>query len=249
MHHITASSIASVLKHPSVDAEQINQLLYGEPFRVTEPGAIWSKGITGLDDYEGYVANAALASMPATAATHRVKSTQTHAYAGADIKLPVIRPLWRGSLLRVVGSEDVFSVLADGSHVPSQDIAAVAHYDTDWTMLAKDMIGTPYLWGGRSCAGIDCSGLVQIALQACGMTCPRDTGEQKMLGSAIGHDQLQRGDLVFFPGHVGIMADTANLLHANAHHMRTVVELLSDVVARLLPTHAQPVTAMQRISR
>ncbi len=247
LNHIVVTSIAPLRKQPSDDSEQISQLLFGEPFEIIEQVGMWAKGSCGRDKYEGYILAANLASAPQMPATHRIKAIQSHAYNNASIKAPVVRALWRGSLLHVSCTLDTFAVLADGSHVPLQDIAPLNSFQTDWTAEAADMLGTPYLWGGRSRQGIDCSGLVQVALQACGVYCPRDSGDQKVLGHPVVQAELQRGDLVFFPGHVGIMADASQLLHANAFHMRTVIEPLAIVVDRLASTVCQPVTAMRRL--
>lgn len=249
MSHITNTSIAGVYKSPSADSEQVSQLLFGEPFRMTENHGLWTKGICELDDYEGYVETSSMTLATPLKPTHRVSAVHSHAYATANIKSPAVRSLWRGSMLDAVSTEDRFTRLTDGSYVPSVDLVPADSFKTDWTVLATDMLGTPYLWGGRSRMGVDCSGLVQVALQACGINCPRDTGDQKALGQPISQAALKRGDLVFFPGHVGIMADNSNLLHANAHHMRTVIEPLDDVVARLLPSEAEPITARRRLTR
>ncbi len=249
LNYITISSIASLHKHPSAASEQTSQLLYGEPFQATEQLGMWTKGLSMRDVYGGYVLTANLVVAPSTAPTHRLKAIQSHAYSDASIKAPTVRELWRGSMLHVSGHNDTFATLADGNHVPRHDIAPINSLETDWTALAVDMLGAPYLWGGRTRQGIDCSGLVQVALQACGIDCPRDSADQKALGQPIAQADLQRGDIVFFPGHVGIMVDTAFILHANAHHMRTIIEPLDLVIDRLRSTVDVPVTATRRIYR
>ena len=121
--------------------------------------------------------------------------------------------------------------------------------EDDWVAVALRYLGQPYVWGGRGHRGIDCSGLVQVALGQCGIATPRDTDLQReAIGAPLSGDTpLQRGDFVFFPGHVGIMTDGENLLHSNAHWMAVVVEPLADVIARLTESHAQPIIARRRI--
>ena len=108
-------------------------------------------------------------------------------------------------------------------------------------------LGVPYVWGGKTFAGLDCSGLIQTALQACGVACPRDTDmQEKALGDAVTHSNLQRGDLVFWKGHVGVMQNASHLLHANAFHMQVAAEPLTEAVARITPI-AGPVTSIKRL--
>jgi cell wall-associated NlpC family hydrolase len=180
-------------------------------------------------------------------ATHRIAAPQGLVFAEADIKSPVVAVLPLGSRIAVTATEGAFHALATGGFVHDRHAGALTPASGgDPVAVAMSFIGTPYRWGGRTRAGIDCSGLVQQALMACGVACPRDSDQQRDgLGTRIDAADLRRGDLVYFPGHVGIMADAANLLHANAHWMATVIEPLADVVARV--GGETPILAVKRV--
>lgn len=183
--------------------------------------------------------------------THWVSLPQTHVFAAPDIKSEPVLLLPLGARLCLTGRSGDFFSLSGGGFLHHRSVRALADRMTDPVAVAEACIGTPYLWGGRSRAGWDCSGLVQLCLAACGLAAPRDSGEQQSLGVAVDPANwasgLQRGDLIFFPGHVGFMADDRHLLHANAYWMTTLVEPLSEVIGRLLPRHAEPITAVRRL--
>jgi cell wall-associated NlpC family hydrolase len=245
------ASVAGIHAAPDAAAENISQLLYGETFIVLEKGPNWSWGQCAHDGYVGYITGTALTVAPETQNTHRVSAAQAHVYGAPSIKSEVCHAVYRGALLSIKSMDDKFAELVSGQFIRTNMIAKIGDHASDWVSQAADFIATPYLWGGRTRAGIDCSGLVQNALMACGLTCPRDTDMQaRDLGHAVPEadwHNLQRGDVVFFPGHVGIMHDAQNLLHANAFHMKTIIEPLADVVARLLPEHEKPITTVRRI--
>ncbi len=246
-------SLANLYSAPNIHAETVTQLLYGENFMVLERRDGWCWGSSARDSYVGYVKDAHLSFETALEPTHKVRAAAAHCYEQSSIKSTVVRPFYRGSQVHVQSMDGDFAQLADGSYIRAALLSVVDHHDRDWVLLAGDLLETPYLWGGRSRAGIDCSGLVQISLQACGIGCPRDSDMQQVLGDPIPpdvwSDGLERGDLVYFPGHVGIMADSILLLHANAFHMKTVIEPLADVVQRLLKDHAQPIIAVRRLPK
>jgi cell wall-associated NlpC family hydrolase len=217
-------------------ASWTSEVLFGERVTVYEDKDGWAWVQVERDGYVGYLRAAALSTQVQTP-THRVRALGTLLYPAADVKAPPWLPLSMNSLLAVAEVGANFSRLADGSFVPSRHIAELTWHAPDFVAMAEQFAGTPYLWGGRSRLGIDCSGLVQVALQMAGLDCPRDSDmQQAELGRTVRVDEeltgLQRGDLVFWPGHVGIMTDAFLLLHANAHHMKTVVEPLKAVVGR-----------------
>lgn len=205
----------------------------------------WAWGRCAHDDYVGYVRADALG--PAATPTHRVTAPLALVFANPDIKAPVVKALPIGA--QVAGEDEGnFLRIADG-YVHQRHVALLDAVDADPVAVAQRLLGLPYRWGGRGGDGIDCSGLVQRSLELAGIAAPRDSDMQRdQLGTPLAEDApLRRGDLIFFPGHVGLMADEAHLLHANAFWMTTVIEPLADVVERLKPTHAQPIIARKRI--
>jgi cell wall-associated NlpC family hydrolase len=168
-------------------------------------------------------------------------------FADADIKAPLVGRLSLGALLHGQTNGDFLRI--DSGFIHSRHVRAIDAIESDPVAVAERLIGAPYLWGGRAADGIDCSGLVQRALGLGGIAAPRDSDQQRDgLGRSLGDDEaLMRGDLVFFPGHVGLMVDAEHIIHANAFWMAVTVEPLADVVARLAPTHASPISARRRI--
>jgi len=132
--------------------------------------------------------------------------------------------------------------------IPSSHLVQLDHSQRDWVSAAETFLGVPYLWGGRTHSGLDCSALVQLAAQSAQLKLPRNTSQQQLEGAAVQHtEQLQRGDLVFWKGHVGVMQAATQLLHANAHHMQVVSEPLRQAVERIAKTEGA-VSAMQRLA-
>lgn len=243
-----ATERTPVRGEPSREAAPSSELLFGEIFEVLELGEAWAWGRSAHDGYVGYVRAAALQPGGDAAPTHRIVARLGLVFAAASIKAPVVARLPLGARIHAQAEDGAFLRTAAGwIHRRHADRADTS--EPDHVAVAEQLLGAPYGWGGRSEAGVDCSGLVQIALMACGVACPRDTDQQRE-GVGTGVDPagpLRRGDLVYFPGHVGIMIDGARLLHANAFWMSTVVEPLAAVVARLRPQHAEPVVAVRRL--
>jgi cell wall-associated NlpC family hydrolase len=235
----------TVRARPSHDAPATSQLVHGEGFAMIDKAGGWAWGRCAHDDYVGYVRADALG--PLQSPTHRVTAPLALVFANPDIKAPVVKSLPIGA--QIAGQDEDNFLRIDEGYIHRRHVAALGTPSGDPVAVAERMIGMPYRWGGRGGDGIDCSGLVQRALELAGIAAPRDSDMQRdQLGTALAEDApLRRGDLVFFPGHVGFMVDDAQLLHANAYWMSTVIEPLQDVVDRLRPTHAQPIIACKRI--
>ncbi len=176
---------------------------------------------------------------PGPAATHKVAALRTFVFPGPSIKLPPTETLSFGSRLAIARIDGSFAITAAGGHVSVLHLAPVTTLETDFVAVAERFLGTPYLWGGKTSLGLDCSGLLQLALNACGIACPRDTDMQEQaLGSALARphapEQLRRGDLVFWKGHVAIVRDDATVVHANAsRHMAVAVEPIAEALPRI----------------
>ena len=241
---------APLLRRPEDTAPMDTELLYGETFRVYETEGDWCWGQSAQDDYVGYV-SVDLLKTQKSAVTHRVVSLRTFIYPEADIKSRPATPLSMNAKLVVTGAAAKFVELESGGYVVSSHLSKIDSYASDFVAVAEEFLGVPYLWGGRDARGLDCSGLVQISLERCGIACLRDTDLQEAtLGEPLGDPTdlsgLQRGDLIFWRGHVGIMADRETLLHANATHMRTVKEPIAEAVRRIDKSDG-PVTSVKRL--
>jgi cell wall-associated NlpC family hydrolase len=242
-------AIAPVRQAPSPDAELATQALKGERLTIYDRNAEgWAWGQLESDQYVGWLPDAALAR-PAGAPTHQVTALRTFAFPGPSIKLPPIDVLVMGSVLTVVGEEANFVVTQERLHVPRQHVAGLGDKAADFVAVAERFTGTPYLWGGKSSLGVDCSGLVQISLNAAGRACPRDSDmQQAQLGRLLDQGEstrLQRGDLIFWKGHVAIVRGADTVVHANAHHMATAIESTSEAIARIRAEGSE-VTAIRR---
>jgi cell wall-associated NlpC family hydrolase len=231
---------APVRREPSPDALLDTEALHGE--RVTvydENGEGWCWGQLAFDGYVGWIPANALRA-PGPAPTHRVAALRTFVFPGRSIKAPPIDALSLGSRVAVrmpQHESGELTDLASGFCIPTQHLAAVASRETDFVAVAERFVGVPYLWGGKTSLGIDCSGLVQIALTASGADCPRDSDMQEQtLGGPLPTDDiasLRRGDLIFWKGHVAIVRDERSLVHANAFHMAVAIEPTTQALRRI----------------
>ncbi len=229
------------------DGGLASQLTYGETIRVFETRQGWSFGQSESDGYVGYVPENALG--PASPATHRVFCLKAHAYPEPSVKSIPARIFPFGSKLSAVSEEGSFVEVHGGGYVPKSQLLDLGEFVSDFVATAETFIGAPYLWGGKGPDGIDCSGLVQLALHSAGHSCPRDSDMQEAaLGEPLSsHDGLARGDLIFWAGHVGIMADGDTLLHANASHMAVVKENLRLAESRIKANENLQIRAIQRL--
>jgi cell wall-associated NlpC family hydrolase len=214
----------------------VSEALYGERVTVYETtGEGWAWGQMEVDGYMGWFSANAFGPV-GKPATHRVTALRSFIFLTPDIKHAPAAALSFASRLAVTGTQGAF-VTTDLGFVPAQHVAPLAQTAPDFVATARRFLGAPYLWGGRSSTGLDCSGLVQLALQAAGHACPRDSDmQQAALGARVPFSDLaalKRGDLVFWKGHVGFVSNPGHLLHANAFHMAVVEELLAESVARI----------------
>jgi cell wall-associated NlpC family hydrolase len=243
-------SIAPLRGEPSSQAMLLTQALKGERVTIYDRNAEgWAWGQLNSDGYVGWLPDRALAK-PAATPTHKITAIRTFAFPGPSIKLPPVETLVMGTTLTVLREEGTFAVTRGGWCLPLRHVGGIDNFEDDFVVVAERFVGTPYLWGGKSSLGIDCSGLVQIALTASGTGCPRDSDmQQDSLGRALDLSQskkLQRGDLIFWKGHVAIARDANTIVHANAHHMATVIENTREAIARIKASGSE-IVAIQRL--
>jgi cell wall-associated NlpC family hydrolase len=227
---------------PDARASWTTEALFGELATVYDERDGWAWVQLAGDGYVGYLPTSAL-SANVRQPTHRVSVLGTSLYPSPDIKSGACLHLSMNAALAVAEPGDTFAGLEDGRYVSAVHIAERGRFAPDFVPAAEAFLGVPYVWGGKTRLGIDCSGLVQVALDAAGRPCPRDSDMQLAeVGEAVtfGDDlrRLARGDLVFWPGHVGIMLDAHRLLHANAHHMAVAIEPLRAAADRIARTGA-----------
>jgi cell wall-associated NlpC family hydrolase len=241
--------IAAVHKAPRFDATQVTQALMGETVKVFLEEEGWSWVQLDRDGYVGYVSANVLSDV-ITFPTHRVAVPSTFLYPEPNLRAQPAVSLTLNAQVALTGGDEKFGRLSNGCFVFNDHLKPVASAEPDFVAVAEMFRHAPYFWGGKSVHGLDCSGLVQLALEVCGTPALRDSDMQE---SALGHtvmandlDSLMRGDLVFWQGHVGIMTDSATLLHANGHHMMVVAEPLKDAVERIAQRHGQ-ITSIKRL--
>jgi cell wall-associated NlpC family hydrolase len=223
-------------REPRFDATLDTEALLGETVTLYEESEGWAWVQLSRDGYVGYVPSEGL-TRALIAPTHRVSALRTYIYPQPDGKAPPLALLSLNALVSVAGEQGRFLALEGGGYVFARHALPIGEAAPDYVAVAEAFLGTPYLWGGRTSVGLDCSGLVQLAAEAAGLTAPRDADMQAAeLGRPIEWQDgatLRRGDLVFWEGHVGIMTSAHELLHANAHHMAVAVEPLAEAMARI----------------
>lgn len=231
-----AQSHAALRKTPEASAEQVNQALYGEMFTAYDQAKGWAWGQLEQDGYIGWMPLAALDAKP-VGATHRVSALRTYVFSKPDMKSAPVMALSMNAKLVPGARQGNFARMSRG-WIFAQHIKPLLERESDFVAVAERLLGAPYLWGGRDTMGLDCSGLVQMSLEAAGVRVLRDSDMQAAaIGAAIDpgptYANLKRGDLVFWQGHVGIMLDAHRLIHANAWHMAVEIEPLAQAVARI----------------
>jgi hypothetical protein len=233
----------SLRMRPSDDAAQDSELLFGEIFTVYDRAHGWAWGQAANDLYVGYVKDDALSAPFAPQA--RVTALMAPVFAAADLKTPVRDLLPMNADVPVLGREGDYVRIGAHQYLHQRHLMLPAK--KDFVAVAERFLGTPYVWGGKTAAGLDCSGLIQTALQAMGKAAPRDTDMmEKALGDSVALSDVRRGDLVFWKGHMGVMLDEDWLLHANAFHMAVEAELLAEATVRIEKV-AGPVTVVKRL--
>jgi cell wall-associated NlpC family hydrolase len=242
---VVVASVSDLRPRPDATAGIDTQLLLGEGVLVFERRDGWAWLRSGIDGYVGYVPEAELADK-ARSATHWIVQPRSFVYPEPDMKRPRRSALSMGSRIVVTGEAETrgttYHLLQDGGAVIAAHCLPIGQFpDKDYVAIAARLLETPYLWGGRSAFGIDCSGLVQLAMMMAGMASPRDSDMQASgLGEEITGDDLRRGDLVFWKGHAAIMEDPHTIIHANGHTMSVAREDFKSALARIGYLYGSP---------
>ena len=245
------ASFSPLHRHPSREAPVDTQAIFGESVTVYDEHEGWAWAQLNDDGYVGYLPSEALGE-PGAEPTHRVRAIRTFVYPGPNLKLPYRDYLTLNAKVAVMETEGDYARLATGGWIYAPHLAGLDAFETDYVSVAERFLHTPYLWGGKTSLGIDCSGLAQTALAAAGIAAPRDSDmQERALGTPIEVKPdlggLRRGDLVFWKGHVGLMMDESNFIHATGHSMTVMIEPLAVAEERIRRTSYGPISAIKRL--
>ncbi len=245
------SAVVLVRKEPKPSASVDTEFLFGEDITVFDRADGWAWVQSGIDWYVGYVPVSDLDLGAPPPATHRVHALRSFVYPEPNMKMPPLLALSLGSRLAVAETEGKWAKLATGGFIYSRHISPLTSPETDPIAVAERFRHIPYLWGGRSSFGLDCSALIQLSMDACNIPCPRDSDMQESgFGTPVPFtgDQsvLERGDLIFWRGHVAFWLDPTRCLHANATDMMVAEAPFEETVARIETAGEGPVTSVRR---
>ena len=259
-YQVTAS-VLPVRRAPKADGAQETQALFGEVFTVYDEADGWGWGQAAIDDYVGYVAMEGLAA-PVDVPTHRVAALRTYRYPEPDLKAAPLGLLSMNAKLHVTGESEDGKWLSEsrGGWVFAGHTARMGDAAADPVAVMEAYLGAPYFWGGRESLGLDCSGIVQLGYELAGALCPRDADMQELWFCAPGRGEtlwqgddqswksvpLRRGDLVYWPGHTGVMVDAERMLHANATSMAVTRDALVLFADHLFAEKENPITRLVR---
>jgi cell wall-associated NlpC family hydrolase len=225
-----APAVADLLSRPNGPRDR--QVIHGEALTIIDRDQGHTYVMAAKDGYCGWLADAALC--PAFTPTHQVITPATHLYEGPKVQARMIHPLYMGARVSLTGTEGKWAQTPHG-HIPARQLAPLSHRAADPVAVAEMFLNTPYYWGGNTAAGIDCSGLAQASLLAAGIPCPGDSDLQQAVGTEIPADEpLQRGDLIFWKGHVALVVSAYRIIHANGGTMSVAYEGLEDAIARII---------------
>ncbi len=249
-----SAEVLDLKRQPRPDAALDTQFLRGEILHVYDEEDGWAWVQAERDGYVGYVATHGL-SDEIVPPTHQVVVNRTFVYPAPDMKQPVVAALPLAARVAVRDTNGMYAKLHGGGHVVGAHLLTLDQTaQRDGVAVAERLLGIPYLWGGRTPLGLDCSGLVQLSFAMAGIALPRDTHMQERFGNPVATDDeysgLERGDLVFWPGHVGIMGDPEMLIHANGHHMLVAKEPLAEARLRIAGSaNITRITSIRRLSQ
>ncbi|MEM8785399.1 MAG: NlpC/P60 family protein [Pseudomonadota bacterium] len=244
---------APLHRAPDLKSPLDTELLLNETVHVFEEKAGWAWVQSQTDGYVGYLPSSALGGAPIRA-SHWVAVPRTLLFPEPDIKSGPVRFLSLGTGLAVTGQPDgKFVPVADGAFAIGDHLRATGDGLPDWASVAEGFLHAPYLWGGRTSLGLDCSALVQLSLGAAGIVCPRDADMQEntvgeLLSRGLPGRSLERGDLVFWKGHVGLMLNERDMIHANATHMAVTVNPVAEFAALVAPREGE-ITSVRRLAK